>query len=406
MANKYLRSAASGSANGSDWTNAYTTLSALKTGLSRGDTGYVAAGSYAGATLNTATSSTTTITIKRATVADHGTGTGWSDAFDGQATFSAQWDFTTGYWVVDGKTGVGDGTVTPYGFKINFAQGTTGVALGDNISNVSISYVEAYSSSSFGDVNYSASAVCLYMDCTASTISHCYFHGGDSLIYSDGASGNIIEYCHLQASRSSNPSFHSNVIFITNSTGGTFRYNTVYNFNDEGIFFTGFTGVVSGWRVYGNTITSLGGPSEPSNPRGIELRQDYSYSDILIYNNTFVDLGVGGILNRAPENGNSTTGCAAVNNLGYLAANTLSDFAVQATNTADSTDRFVDLAGSDFHLLSSLSGTDLPSPYNMDMDGNMRGTGGSFDRGAFQFETGTNNIVFSGTLTVTTLSIG
>src|SRR3989304_8100596 len=46
-ASHYVRSGASGSGNGSDWTNAYTTL---PSSLIRGDVYYVAGGTYSGRT--------------------------------------------------------------------------------------------------------------------------------------------------------------------------------------------------------------------------------------------------------------------------------------------------------------------------------------------------------------------
>src|SRR5262245_4189942 len=75
-ATRFVRAGASGAANGSDWTNAYPSLPAT---LTRGDTYYVAAGTYSGYRFSTPASGTTLITIKKATVADHGTNTGWSD---------------------------------------------------------------------------------------------------------------------------------------------------------------------------------------------------------------------------------------------------------------------------------------------------------------------------------------
>src|SRR5687768_17254029 len=48
-ADRYVRQGATGSGNGSDWTNAYTSLPAS---LVRGDTYYVADGTYAGYTFD------------------------------------------------------------------------------------------------------------------------------------------------------------------------------------------------------------------------------------------------------------------------------------------------------------------------------------------------------------------
>src|SRR6059036_1896844 len=84
-ANHYVRSGATGTGTGADWTNAFTALPAT---LVRGDTYYIAAGTYSGYTFNTPVSGTTLITVKAATIADHGTSVGWSDAFAGQALFT------------------------------------------------------------------------------------------------------------------------------------------------------------------------------------------------------------------------------------------------------------------------------------------------------------------------------
>src|SRR5262245_52847243 len=72
-ANHYVRSSATGVGNGSDWTNACTdfTGSCAVSNLVRGDTYYVATGTYGSRTFNTPTSGTLTITIKGATAADH-----------------------------------------------------------------------------------------------------------------------------------------------------------------------------------------------------------------------------------------------------------------------------------------------------------------------------------------------
>ena len=67
-ANHYVRAGATGSASGNDWTNAYT---ALPSSLIRGDTYYIADGSYAGYIFNTAASGTTLITIKKTVITDH-----------------------------------------------------------------------------------------------------------------------------------------------------------------------------------------------------------------------------------------------------------------------------------------------------------------------------------------------
>ena len=91
----YVKPTASGSGNGSDWTNA---LGAAFT-PARGNVYYLADGSYGARTYTVANSGTSTITLKKATVADHGTSTGWSDALgDGQADFG-YFHLQTDYWI-------------------------------------------------------------------------------------------------------------------------------------------------------------------------------------------------------------------------------------------------------------------------------------------------------------------
>ena len=74
----YVRAGATGANNGSDWNNAYSNLPGS---LTRGRTYYIAGGSYAAHTFADAESGTNQIVIKKATVADHGTSTGWQDSY-------------------------------------------------------------------------------------------------------------------------------------------------------------------------------------------------------------------------------------------------------------------------------------------------------------------------------------
>src|SRR5688572_24108169 len=123
MANKCVRSDAVGTGTGDDWTNAYT---ALPANLTRGDTYYIADGTYAAYTFDDANSGTTRIVVKKATESDHGPSTGWLSAYgDGQAVwgsivFGGASANTGGYITFDGATGGGpDNWETGFGFLIN-----------------------------------------------------------------------------------------------------------------------------------------------------------------------------------------------------------------------------------------------------------------------------------------------
>ena len=128
--NCYVRAGATGSNSGVDWTNAYTDLPASPT---RGVTYYVAAGTYTGHTFQTADSGSTAIVIQAATIATHGTGTGWSNAYQGQAVFhtgagsgGAVITFLSDYWTFNGIYRANTGAPqtdwvneSSYGFKLD-----------------------------------------------------------------------------------------------------------------------------------------------------------------------------------------------------------------------------------------------------------------------------------------------
>lgn len=127
-ANHYVRAGATGNGSGSDWTNAYANL---PTSLVRGDTYYVAAGKYSGHNFNDAVSGTLAITVKAATLADHGTDTGWVSSYVGQATFGSDAGggilvFNQPYYVFDGQYRNSD-WISGYGFHVNNYNGCTPV---------------------------------------------------------------------------------------------------------------------------------------------------------------------------------------------------------------------------------------------------------------------------------------
>lgn len=113
----YVRAGAAGTGNGSDWNNAFIDL---PSSLQRGAIYYVADGTYNRHTFNDAPSGTQKITVRKATVADHGTNTGWDNSYgDGQATFMGGISFSTDHYEIDGVTGGGPGQWrSNFGFRI------------------------------------------------------------------------------------------------------------------------------------------------------------------------------------------------------------------------------------------------------------------------------------------------
>lgn len=113
-ADRHIRAGATGANDGSDWTNAYTTI---PNPLVRGDTYYIAGGTYTGdVTIASAESSTTRVTIRKATVSAHGSETGWDAGYaTGQAVIEGSVIINNGYLTIDGVTGSGR---TGHGIKI------------------------------------------------------------------------------------------------------------------------------------------------------------------------------------------------------------------------------------------------------------------------------------------------
>jgi len=96
----YVRAAASGKNDGTDWTNAWRELPAV---LQRGHVYFVAEGSYAGYVFDDPAAGTQPIRVLRATDLDHGTPTGWDATFgSGTATFG-RLQFKTTYYELDGR---------------------------------------------------------------------------------------------------------------------------------------------------------------------------------------------------------------------------------------------------------------------------------------------------------------
>jgi hypothetical protein len=137
-ANVYIYSGATGNGSGADWTNAYTQLPPVLDRGASGTTYYIAAGQYEGyefTATNAPVDGTKVISIKKATVADHGTNTGWNDAYAAQAVFKysnnggvsygaklSTFRIRTSYITIDGAYGSGSNPAS-YGFRLVMASG-------------------------------------------------------------------------------------------------------------------------------------------------------------------------------------------------------------------------------------------------------------------------------------------
>jgi len=419
-ANHCVRSTATGNGSGSDWTNAYTAIPAT---LVRGDTYYIADGSYGSYLFNTAVSGTLTITIKKATVADHGTATGWSDSYgDGQAVFGnsryiqSYWNFAgvvfaSGYWIFDGATGAGSNP-TSYGFS--FATDTSGA----NENYVVISAGQSYTFN--GMVIKHAAITCsglsthsemgILGDTQANVVSpliqYNYIDNCQVNMYTHGSYWTVDHnYFGRTWSGSSTSGLHGVPIQNGYALGNTFSNNTItkctYICIEEG-----GSGSLGGTKVYNNIFN----PNFDT-PEGIVSGSGgYAAINDTIYGNTIINStatillqdsgsssGSGNIVkNNLFYNSNGGPSTATNIDVGYNAYFLSSGYyASQPGIQVSSGNPFVNLSSGDYRLaVATATGVTLSSPYNVDILGNARGADGTWDRGAYEFVGSTSPLIY------------
>ena len=397
-ANRYVRSGASGAANGSDWTNAYPSLPAT---LTRGDTYYVAAGNYSGYRFGTATSGTALVTIKKATAADHGTDTGWNNAFGtGQALFTGRWDIGMSNILIDGQTGGGPGSwTTGFGFKVlNTGNDTVIDVSGDN---VTLRHIEAQGNGGDGDGVGRANHIIGVGGADSLTISYAYLYDAGACIYMVSGTNLLFEYNYtgyMESTSAQHAEIASIWAFSVPVSNVTYRYNVFTHAEGTG----GLIMEGNGLYVYGNVFYKPAGDNWSHGNGLIGTWTVNTLTNLKVYNNTFININSGntiGTLFTAPTTGNEARnnifyGVTNIGGLGtllpafshnhYVDTNSLS--LTETGKTTATGNPFVNFSALDFRLKApTASGMALPAPYNRDMFGNVRGSDGSWDRGAVEF---------------------
>lgn len=402
-ANHYIRAGAAGSATGADWTNAWTDL---PTTFVRGDTYYVADGTYGSHVFNTALSGATYIYIKKAITSDHGTDTGWISMYgDGTATFD-RWTFNTGYYFIDGQFGSGEGS---YGFTVRPATCGTNVKTVDSVNGaayVTIRYTEL---TGCGEDRVDSADDILYLGrATNWTISHCYLHDTNrtAVLFAGGCQNNVIEYSSLCRRHSNGTTHGEGLSTVGTNNNNILRYNRWYDFQGTG-YVVIQNGTNSGWQIYSNAFYA-------TNPQRYDVSNGIittctgdTATNMRVYNNTFANIITVSDRYPWPVNWNETTGNVFINNLCW---NTIeprnvatrshnlynnSTYASNETNgqyySAAATSLFVNFSNYDFRLnIATNQGYSLPSPYNVDITGSVYGADGTWDRGAYEFGAGSS----------------
>jgi hypothetical protein len=409
-ANHYVRAGATGAANGNDWTNAYTSL---PSSLIRGDTYYIADGSYAGRTFSTAVSGTTLITIKKATASDHGTSTGWSDTYgDGQTQFNSGLEFTSSYWLIDGQTGGGveNNWNKNFGIKItDTSDGMAVIKIGQNgtANNVTIRHVEMQGKGSVSGQggSYSNDGLAIYGSSNV-TLSYFWMHGIGRCPFFVSPKNLLVEHGWVQSYYGSSD-VHSEVAsiwgFSTSMGDVTFRYNLFTDIQSTGgIMWDNSSNPSAKLTIHGNIFYKPAGANW-GRANGVVggWTSNSAFHNASVTNNSFINVDQES-LSSLPQTFSQNS---AYNNIFYNSQSPdFSKFSSHNYNlfinsggahseangsSASSGDPFVNIAGLDFRLKApTAAGMNLASPNNLDPFNIIRGADGNWDRGAFEFSSG------------------
>ena len=292
--NWYVRTAATGLANGTGWNNAWSmaNLNSNWGSVLAGDTVWISGGTYTTA-LNVGSSGTSTlpVTIKRVTAADPVVGssaTGWLSSFDTVAILNGGATCSNSNWVVfDGRA--------PYGFKTTVpSNGFSAIVLGANgvtNGNITVKYWEMIGpygnrNTLFAETQGIQMAPAGNDPSTLSniTISHCLMRGFSTCI-KHFANNTILEYCIIGDIQTpdglaANPT-HPDLVFNYNCPNFICRYNQFYNSDTDGFFFV--YGPMANFIFTGNVIYNTHHQQLFfSNNNGTD-----NYGPCRIYNNVF-----------------------------------------------------------------------------------------------------------------------
>ena len=364
----YINKEAKGANNGTSWTDAWNEMSRVNSSsTSPGDTVYIAGGTYTTplsiSKSGNADTSQGRIVYKRATVAEHGSDTGWSDAYDRlviiDTNSSYNINISGSYITLDG--------VTRWGIE---SRGATGFQISMGGKYVTIRYIK--------------------FDGSSNTCE-------DSM-YTVGSHA-IIEYCWFLNFDEDPQGLHRDSISISGSSYVTFRYNRIEN-GGQWISTCSPGEVLPYFYIYGNVFFN----SRNAGAYNGIVPSNCAPTNWYIYNNTFdctysrwkmlFNWAAGGG-NQATFKNNAVRICDAA---GVSGTHNNNAYETTCTSVPAETGRvynanlgFTNYSAHDYSLQAGSpligSGVNLGAPYNYDYNGNMRPESGAWDIGAYQYST-------------------
>ena len=397
-ANHYILPNAAGSGNGNDWLNAF---GGIPSTLVRGDTYYIAGGSY-GIHRFSQAASATYVYLKKANAADNSGVAGWQSSFaTAQAVFTATgsatvFDIEMNNLSIDGVTGSG---TSGHGIKLETTgTGDLGTGSGYCIQSIStapdgliLKHLECAAPLNNQGLNMSKPLVSNSVWGTGdnSLFQYLYVHGGLVSVLVDGHN-QIIDHCYLQNAGGQQ---HSEIINAANVQNLTVRYCVLENLiGPNGTTYVepqvnGGT-VPNGIYIYGNVFKATSSTDQENNPSVFSSTSGEQVLNVFIYNNTFYGLrpNPAGFQDSGIRGDNSASTITVQNNVWQACtyAPSFQSVQVQDHNVLNTgAISFVNAAAGDFHLtVNTSAGVNLGSPYNVDPDGRTRTT---WSLGAYEF---------------------
>ncbi len=414
--NWYVLKSATGSNNGTSWTNAWTEMNQINyAAIACGDTIWLGGGNYTTTLrVNKNCTSGSVLTIYRVLSTDSVpvASPGWNSSFDSTVNINTDPgidDPSGSYITISGRV--------PAGITINSPDGGANAVVGaeaGSISNVTIQYFKAIGppctlAGTCGGVSWGLAFSWTGNFVTNLLIDHCDVGDYVETIRELNWSNSTIQYCSLHDTGPGTPVEHIDIAYdYSFAPGGNviWRYNTIYNSQNDGVFFE--FGGATNFYFYGNVFWA-------SDQEMIQFKQN-SYGPIHIYNNVFQSTNgpcsssCAGIQNGQPGTltgeiynnvfwyvGNFITGATSdYNAYNYTSLNGFSWPSGEAhsfTFNPNTQNPFVNVSKGNFQLTSNstvLSGKGKTLAQdgfiNVDMLGNVRGPAGSaWDIGAFQY---------------------
>jgi hypothetical protein len=420
----------SGDRSGSDWNNAcagFTGNCSPSTGMQRGRTYFLGKGAYSAPALSRANSGTLRITIKSPTADDHCTDTGFASASHvGQADMAGRLFVQSDYWTLDGQYGnetpvTGKGT---YGMRVRWSGGTQQMQIecSGGCSNTTFRYMELAGSGG-ADTGCDVGLRVLGYNQSPNTnnflAEHLYIYRSNNNVGFQFTNYATLANSILSENWST-ASCHGENIALNGPTSLTIRHNRLINCAGTACIATpsSLSASISDLNIHGNVfyddLTRTG--SCPGNftcvGNGILAIIDrVNVTNIRVYNNTVANwiaghmAGGSSLTFFSASSGGTISGMDMRNNLFYnnvpitmgnsgtcgsntFIATTRASAACSGDQTGGTGNPFMNPT-LDFRLSAANtligSGATLSAPYNVDPDGKIRGSDGSWDRGAYEF---------------------